>query len=117
MWTGTAAIPVDFEFACLGPADPDLEKVLRSLVEYPDAAATDHLLRLAEPLLARPGAHDRLLGYAVLRDLWALDLWLRASDTPGVVESWGVDPDNVPAWRPSTYLRHHATGDSWAAAL
>ena len=73
VWTGTAAIPVDFEFVCLGPADLDLEMLFRSLNELRDPGASDHLVRLAAPLLELPGARERLRGYAVLRDLWALN--------------------------------------------
>lgn len=117
VWSGSHAVPVDFEFACVAPADLDLENVLRclSFQSGPDPSA--QLADLAADLLSRPGARTRLWGYAVLRDLWGLRLWLRNARTTNDVERWGGDPDDYRTWGPWLHLRRHANRTSWLADL
>jgi aminoglycoside phosphotransferase len=105
VWDGQRAIPVDFEFACVGPADLDVENLGRSLWQQPELLA--RLATLAQPVLATTGAYERLLCYAVLRDLWALGKWLAVSP----------DRTGIQDWQPMLALREHADGASWVARL
>lgn len=110
MWTGLEAIPIDFEFACLGPVDLDLEMLVRQLLPYQSSMLSTKLVELAQDHLARSGARDRLIGYAVLRDLWALLLWLRYADSYGPGRRW--PPEDIEQWDPWLRLRQHAQGRS-----
>lgn len=107
VWDGNRAIPLDFEFACVGPCDLDVESLLRSFAPVPGSALTPHVAGLARKDLVRRGARERIVGYAVLRDLWALNLWLRKA----------TSRDDLETWEPWLDLRAHAAGTSWAARL
>lgn len=117
VWTGTHAVPVDFEFACVAPVDLDLENVLRCLSFQSGPDPTGRLVEEAADLLSRPGARTRLWGYAVLRDLWGLRLWLRNAQTSSDIERWGGDPEDFRTWGPWLHLRGHANRTSWLADL
>jgi len=106
VWDGEHAIPVDFEFACLGPADLDLENIGRSLASDQPELLTA-FGEQAHDLLLRPGAATRLAAYAVLRDLWALQGW---------VTNW-PERRNVDTWGPMCNLHAHAAGTSWVNAV
>ena len=110
LWTGRDAIPIDFEFACLGPVDLDLEMLLRQLLPLRSSMLSAKLAELANEHLARPGSRDRLIGYTILRDLWALLLWLRYADSYGPDRPW--PPKDIEEWDPWLRLRQHAEGRS-----
>lgn len=114
VWSGTRAIPVDFEFACVAPADLELESLFRTLAMQPGPDVSDHLAELAHDLLALPGARDRLRCYAMLRDLWVLRGWLR--DDP---RRWHPPNDEGQPWDlwEALHLHGHADGASWLARL
>jgi hypothetical protein len=40
------------------------------------------------PLLAQPAGRDLLLGYAILLELWLLQLWLAHPEGEGPLEQW-----------------------------
>jgi hypothetical protein len=90
IWTGSAAIPVDFEFASVGPVDLDLDCVGREVLNRQDRAAIQALRNTIAPTLDRPRAIDRLRAYAVLRDLWAVSLW--AERDPGLTDASTWEP-------------------------
>lgn len=54
VWTGSAAIPIDFEFACVGPVDLDADCVGREVVGRQDPAAIAALRAALEPTLRTP---------------------------------------------------------------
>jgi Phosphotransferase enzyme family len=117
VWDGSSAIPIDFEFAALAPADLDLENILRTLASHGEPNPASTLLEQATGLLARPGAKNRLYGYAVLRDLWALRGWLRQVRAGGSVEQWGAETRDLHTWAPWLHLHGHATRTSWLEEL
>jgi hypothetical protein len=88
VWTGSAAIPIDFEFACRGPLDLDVDCIGRDVVSRGDQAAIASLRRVLEPTLDTPGADERLRGYTVLRDLWAIGKWIDRDPTLAGARSW-----------------------------
>lgn len=90
VWDGHRAIPLDFEFATVGPADLDVDGMLRHLLRTdPESPATQWFRAIAEQAACVPGGADRLLGYALLRDLWALELWQQSRISQGPIETWG----------------------------
>jgi aminoglycoside phosphotransferase len=106
VWDGKHAIPIDFEFASLGPADLDIENVARSLTHLvPDG------LPLFQPLIrdqvATPAGMARLRSYAVLRDTWAVSKWI--ANAP--------ERRNIQQWGPVRNLHAHARGTSWVSSL
>ena len=107
VWDGQHAIPIDFEFACVGPSDLDVECIFRGFAAKPNSSITRDLAALTHDALARPGACDRIVGYAVLRDTWALTKWL----------STGTDHADLETWAPVLNLRAHVHGTSWVAQL
>lgn len=117
VWTATQAVPIDFEFACVAPADLELENLFRTLSWQPGWDASPYLRDRVGELLTKPGAHARLRGYAVLRDLWALRLWLRKAQLDSEVNGRGVDADDLQTWAPLLHLRAHADRTSWLAKI
>lgn len=105
VWDGRRAVPVDFEFACLGPADLDVESLARSLRDEP--VLLRRLSDRAGPELATAGAYERILGYAVLRDVWAVGKWIAI---------W-PERKGIENWQPVAGLRAHAAGTSWVTQL
>jgi aminoglycoside phosphotransferase len=119
VWTGRAAIPLDFEFASVAPADLDLESMLRTLAILQGPEVSDKLVSQASGMLAAPGARSRLWGYAILRDLWGLRGWLRHVRSNGDVEQWSPASvrDDIHSWAPWLHLRAHADRTSWLAGI
>lgn len=115
VWDGTNAIPIDFEATSVGPADLDLECVLRTLADSGEPNPAPALAESAADLLARPGSTSRLWGYAVLRDLWGLRGWLRHVRAGGDLQKWGAETDDLRTWAPLLHLQHHASRTSWLA--
>lgn len=96
-------MPVDFEFACVGPTDLDLERLARETTNTDEATwrAVGHDIILAA-VRSRGGA-ARLRYYAVLFDLWAFSKWIDKAPTATDKQSWG----------PSRNLVAAAEGRSW----
>lgn len=106
IWDGETAIPIDFEFACVAPSDLDIERWLWELRET--SAAARHWRELASEDLTAAGARERITGYRVLRDVWALGIWLRHAESFGTDRPW--PPADLHEWRPWTDLADHASG-------
>jgi aminoglycoside phosphotransferase len=118
VWSGPDAVPVDFEFAGVAPADLDLEGMLRHVAMLPGGpAVASHLVDQSIDLLALPGARDRLWGYAVLRDLWGLHGWVRHAEATRSLDLWEADADDIGTWAPWPHLHGHANRTSWLADL
>ncbi len=117
VWSGTCAVPVDFEFACVASADLDLEHLLRTLSWQEGPDLTGHLVDQAADLLAEPGARHRLQGYAVLRDLWGVRCWLGAARAGWDFDTWNADAEDLDTWAPMLHLRAHVNGTSWLAKV
>ena len=101
MWhEGQVVGLLDFEFALLAPIQLDLNHLLKCAFGPPDPARTGHgvdngaaqlrrsVQDLALPLLAAPADRDLLLGYAILLELWLVELWLAHPEGEGPVEQW-----------------------------
>lgn len=97
------AIPLDLTSACIAPFDLELENLFRALYYLGDRRTFMHLANLASDVLAQPSAAVRLRGYAILRDLQALRLWLRTAPR-------GANPARS---APFQRLDSHAVGNSW----
>lgn len=106
VWDGRSAIPVDFEFATVGPADLDIDGLARSAIDW-DAALLRVVAGCSGDVLHAPGAEERLRAYAVLRDLWGLSKWI--ANAP--------ERQNIVTWRPTLNLRAHANKSSWVSTL
>lgn len=104
IWDGRSAVPVDFEFATIGPADLDVDGLCRGAVEWDKSLLSAVVACLRGPLQV-PGAAARLRAYAVLRDLWGLGKWI--INAP--------ERRNIDTWRPTRQLRAHAYGSNWVA--
>ena len=107
LWDGARAIPIDFEFACLAPRDLDLELLFRQLSA--NGTAFQRLRELADGHLRRQGSRDRLVGYALLRDLWALRLWLHYADSYGRGRTW--PPQEIGEWDPWRRVIEHSRNE------
>jgi phosphotransferase family enzyme len=105
VWDGRKAIPVDFEFACIGPSDLDIENLARQWHDEPEIL--NRLREIARPILAADGAYERILGYTVLREIWAVGKW---------IGNW-PERRGIESWQPVCALREHAAGTSWVAQL
>lgn len=103
LWNGSAAVPIDFEFACAGPAEMDVENLIRSFEE----PAWPWILAAVGPYLARSRSRERLACLAILRDLWALGKWLDRCPRPFDIDTW----------EPWLALREHARRASWPWTL
>jgi scyllo-inosamine 4-kinase len=92
---------LDFEFAVIAPAEMDLNNWLKTAfgpeeVNAPltatDRSGREKLRRVsaerARPVLAHPGGRELLLGYAILIELWLLELWLAHPEGEGPLEQW-----------------------------
>lgn len=106
VWDGRSAIPVDFEFATVGPADLDIDGLARAAIDW-DAALLPVVAECSDDLLHAPGAPERVRAYAVLRDLWGLGKWI--ANAP--------ERRNIATWRPTQNLQAHANRSSWASTL
>ncbi len=106
VWDGRTAVPVDFEFATIGPADLDIDGLARAAIDW-DPALLRVVAECLGDLLQAPGAQERVRAYAVLRDLWGLGKWI--ANAP--------ERRNIGAWRPTRNLRAHANRSSWVSTL
>lgn len=102
LWhVGQVVSLLDFEFAVLAPVQLDLNHLVKCAFEPEDASAlgaaadiqgVQHLRQvvreLALPLLTPPGGRELLLGYAILLELWLLELWLAHPEGEGPLEQW-----------------------------
>lgn len=111
---GRVSALLDFEFAVLAPVELDANELLGLAYAPPEVEdplpdpTGAGLRRLQEaafraglPVLERPGARERLLGYAVLLQVWAMHKWL---------VHWDGRQDYT-AWRPYQMLTALAAGD------
>lgn len=111
---GHVSALLDFEFAVAAPVELDANELLGQAYApretedpLPDPTGAGILClreaatRAVLPLLQRSGAKDRLLGYAVLLQLWAMHKWL---------VDWDGRAD-VTAWQPHRALAGLAAGD------
>ena len=90
---------LDFEFAVLAPIQLDLNHLVK-LALGPSASShspsgdqgEDELRRaikeLALPLLTQLDSFHLLMGYAILLELWLLELWLAHPEGEGPLEQW-----------------------------
>jgi scyllo-inosamine 4-kinase len=106
VWDGRSAIPVDFEFATIGPADLDIDGLARSTIDR-DGTLLYVVAECLGELLHAPGAEERIRAYAVLRDLWGLGKWI--ANAP--------ERRNIATWRPTLNLQAHANRSSWVSTL
>lgn len=91
---------LDFEFAVLAPIQLDLNHLVKRAFTPPDnsqvVSVTDRqgdklrraVKELALPLLTQAGSFDLLMGYAILLELWLLELWLAHPEGEGPLEQW-----------------------------
>ena len=92
---------LDFEFAVLAPIQLDLNHLVKlafgpaessCLLSAADREENQQLRqavkKLALPLLTQPGDFDLLMGYAILLELWLLELWLAHPEGEGPLEQW-----------------------------
>jgi aminoglycoside phosphotransferase len=106
VWDGKHAIPIDFEFATLGPSDLDIENLGQSLSQL-SPNGLDLLKPLIRDQLTKPGGLSRLRAYAVLRDTWAVAKWVANAPERRNIEHWG----------PVRNLHAHANRSSWPSHL
>jgi scyllo-inosamine 4-kinase len=102
MWhAGEVVSLLDFEFAVIAPVQLDLNHLVKCAfgpegTAHPRSAAdfqgTQQLRQaveeLALPMLAQVGGRDLLMGYAILLELWLLELWLAHPEGEGPLEQW-----------------------------
>lgn len=89
---GQVTALLDFEFAVMAPVQLDLNHLVKCAFG-PDDAGEDGQLRqvvreLAMPILAQPNGSTLLAGYAILLELWLLELWLAHPEGEGPLEQW-----------------------------
>jgi scyllo-inosamine 4-kinase len=111
IWSDPYAVLIDFEFACITPMDLDLENLCFHLLQDPDDAVRTRLHDLLSEPLADPGSRDRLQAYAVLRDIWRLNMWLDKA-------ARSAEPlADIDSWAPLVRLRQIASGSSWLSVV
>ena len=111
VWSDPHAVLIDFEFACVTPADLDLENLSFYLLQDPDPTVRMRLLDLMSNALATLGSRDRLRAYAVLRDIWRLNLWLDKAARSAEM------PTDIDSWAPLVRLRELASGRGWLSGI
>jgi scyllo-inosamine 4-kinase len=92
---------LDFEFAVVAPVQLDLNHLVKLAFGPPEDACslstTDEqgaqqlrqtVKELAAPILSSPGSFDLMMGYAILLELWLLELWLAHPEGEGPLEQW-----------------------------
>ena len=86
---------LDFEFAVLAPVQLDLNHLVKCA--YGPEHVTDMhesqplrqaVKELALPMLTQPGSKALLVGYAILLELWLLEVWLAHPEGEGPLEQW-----------------------------
>jgi scyllo-inosamine 4-kinase len=102
LWhAGQVVSLLDFEFAVIAPVQLDLNHLVKCAFDPRDSAhplsavefhGTQQLRQaveeLAPPMLAQPGGRELLMGYAILLELWLLELWLAHPEGEGSLEEW-----------------------------
>jgi aminoglycoside phosphotransferase (APT) family kinase protein len=88
---------LDFEFAVLAPIQLDLNHLIKLAFGPSQMFDSDRqgdiqfrraVKELALPLLTQAGSFDLLMGYAILLELWLLELWLAHPEGEGPLEQW-----------------------------
>ena len=92
---------LDFEYALMAPVQLDLNHLVKAAYGPADATQAPSpadrrgaerlqqaVAELARPLLALPGEKALLMGYAILLELWLLELWLAHPEGEGPLEQW-----------------------------
>jgi aminoglycoside phosphotransferase (APT) family kinase protein len=89
---------LDFEFAVLAPVQLDLNHLVKCAFgpvvpgSTNDADGGQRLRQMVQevalPLLTVRGGRELLLGYAILLELWLLELWLAHPEGEGPLEQW-----------------------------
>jgi scyllo-inosamine 4-kinase len=88
---------LDFEFAVLAPIQLDLNHFIKHALGPSEVFDSDRqgdiqlrraVKELALPLLTQEGSFDLLMGYAILLELWLLELWLAHPEGEGPLEQW-----------------------------
>ncbi len=87
---------LDFEFAVIAPVQLDLNHLVKcafgpgdAAMDMQEAQRLRHAVKeLALPILAQPGGNTLLVGYAILLELWLLELWLAHPEGEGPFEQW-----------------------------
>jgi scyllo-inosamine 4-kinase len=98
---GRVSCLLDFEFAVLAPVELDASHLLGGIyaprdepdaLPDPDGSGRSRLqtavTRAVLPALRQPGTANRLLGYAVLRQLWSTNGWLARWDGREDFAAW-----------------------------
>jgi scyllo-inosamine 4-kinase len=102
MWhAGEVVALLDFEFAVMAPVQLDLNHLVKCAFRPEDPAhpltpadfhgtqqLRDAVKEMALPLLAQPNERELLVGYAILLELWLLELWLAHPEGEGPLEEW-----------------------------
>lgn len=107
VWDGRSAVPVDFEFAWIGPVDLDLDRPAREIVTAGDGQAIAALRRLLDAVLHDEQAITRLRYYTVSWNLWALGKWLAKDPAAADALTWG----------PTLELLRDCQGKTWIDEL
>ena len=83
---------LDFEYAVHAPIQLDLNHLVKCAFGPSDNRGEEELRRaikeLVLPLLTQPRDFDLLRGYAILLELWLLELWLAHPEGEGPLEHW-----------------------------
>jgi len=102
MWhAGQVSALLDFEYALVAPVQLDLNHLVKAAFG-PDsgavsaaaadargaAALRETVAASARPRLAQPPERALLMGYAILLELWLLELWLGHPEGEGPLETW-----------------------------
>ncbi|MBC8444851.1 MAG: aminoglycoside phosphotransferase family protein [Chloroflexi bacterium] len=90
---GKVVALLDLEFAVLAPVELDLNELLKAVyapyerpdpLPDPDGSGLEGMRRavteIAAATASSPGGEDRVLGYALLLDLWSMENWLSKWD-------------------------------------
>ena len=86
---------IDFEFACVGPVDLDVDCVGREVVGRAHPMAIDGLRGALSAVLDTVGATDRLRCYSLLRDLWAIGKWIQNDPSRIDAHAWAPVQDLI----------------------
>lgn len=102
LWhAGRVTALLDFEFALLAPIQLDLNHLVKIAVGPEDGGEPSPVeerggaqrlqatvAEIARPLLTKPYERDLLHGYAILLELWLLELWLAHPEGEGPLAQW-----------------------------
>jgi aminoglycoside phosphotransferase (APT) family kinase protein len=99
---GQVTALLDFEFAVMAPIQLDLNHLVKCVLgpenngyssSPKDIQGTQQILQtvkdIALPLLEQSSSRALLVGYAILLELWLLELWLAHPEGEGPMEHWG----------------------------